>query len=58
MGTSCQETLGDSSLRQKSSWLASDLEVDAGTAVGRIKDGFRNLLYVVLCTMLTGEESS
>ncbi|GMH37158.1 hypothetical protein BSKO_05031 [Bryopsis sp. KO-2023] len=61
VGTSFDEKLGDLAVRQKSASLASDLEVDARTAVNRVKEGFRSLMYVVLCTMVSvrdGEKST
>lgn len=48
LGSAYDENLQDCSVGQKAQGLACDLELDSGTAVMKIQESLRNLLYVVV----------
>lgn len=48
LGSAYDENLQDCCVGQKAQGLACDLELDSGTAVMKIQESLRNLLYVVV----------
>ena len=48
LGSAYDENLQDCSVGQKAQGLACDLELDSGTAVMKIQESLRNLMYVVV----------
>ena len=52
VGAAYSERLQNGSVSQEAGSLASEMEADGGTAVIKIHDGLRNLLYASVCTIL------
>lgn len=49
IGSAYDENLLDGSVGQKAQGLACDLELDSGTAVMKVQESLRNLMYIVVC---------